>query len=232
MEASDKETRETAGWDRLRKSWFPAAAVMGAFAAFVAAAFRIRPTPNVTVPPATPPDAAGHATLAILPAPKLARQYAMTAILGGAESARPFRRSLAGVAVGADDAIYALGDDEVRIFAADARFLRSWKVAERAACLAVAPGGQVCIGVSDRVEIFDAGGKAAGGFPAGEKDWPAEITAIRMLGREILVADAAARIIRRYDEAAGSSASSEPRARPAVSSCRTRASISTSTPRG
>jgi hypothetical protein len=49
------------------------------------------------------------------------------------------------------------------------------------------------------VENYDAEGRRAGGFAAGDKDQPAAVTQIKAFGKEILVADAAARIIRRYD---------------------------------
>ena len=56
---------------------------------------------------------------------------------GAATSAHPFRRSLDGISVAADDRIYALGDDEVRISIRPASRLRGWKVAPGAVCLTV-----------------------------------------------------------------------------------------------
>ncbi len=74
-----------------------------------------------------------------------AQQYVRTAIIGGANAAHPFRRSLAGIAVGVADRIYALGDGEVRTFEPDGTFLRGYKVVENATCLAAAPdGGAPC----------------------------------------------------------------------------------------
>ena len=199
MDVTEEKTTSGAVWERLRKSWFPPAAVMGAFAAFIAAAFRIRPEPK---PPAAPPDPAIEAGPAIddgMAARRLDRAYALSSVLGGAASAHPFRQSLAGIAVGAGDAVYALGDNEVRVFDAGGNFVRSWKAASNACCIAAAPDGRICLGAAERVEIYDAAGKHVGGFTAGEKDRPADITAIKILGKEILVADASARIIRRYD---------------------------------
>jgi hypothetical protein len=126
-------------------------------------------------------------------------QYARTAVIGGMKSTHPFRRSLAGVAVGARDRIYALGDGEVRTFEPDGSFLRGYKVVDYATCLAADTDGRVFVGAPGRVEFYDSAGRHTGGFAAGEKDKPAAVTKIRVFGKEVLVADAAARIIRRYD---------------------------------
>ena len=74
-----------------------------------------------------PPASAGSPAAApglppALPAPPLPQQY----YARGGPSAGPgmpgeFRRSLSGVAVGPRDAVYALGDDEVRVFDAGGR---------------------------------------------------------------------------------------------------------------
>ncbi|RPI27132.1 MAG: hypothetical protein EHM61_09485 [Acidobacteria bacterium] len=128
-----------------------------------------------------------------------AQQYVRTAIIGGPNSAHPFRRSLAGIAIGVADQIYALGDGEVRMFEPDGTFLLGYKVVENATCLAAAADGRVFVGAPGRVEFYDSDGRHTGGFPAGEKDKPAAVTKIKIVGKEVLVADAAARIIRRYD---------------------------------
>jgi sugar lactone lactonase YvrE len=129
----------------------------------------------------------------------LDRVYSQSAVLASASSANPFRRSLSGIAVGAADKIYALGDDEVRIFDPAGNLARKWKVLEKASCVAVGPDGFVYVGGADRIEIYDSGGNRIGGFTAGDKDQPASITAVKVFRKEILVADAGARIIRRYD---------------------------------
>ncbi|MGA2263529.1 MAG: hypothetical protein ABSH28_19100 [Acidobacteriota bacterium] len=202
MEPKEKETTQISLLDRFRKSWFPAAAVVGAFGAFVAAAFRVRPIPKPTVQPAQAAGARKPSQPAVKSAPPaggLDREYVQSMVLGGAASAHPFGRSLSGIAIGAGDRIYALGDDEVTIFEPGGNPVRNWKVIEKAECLAVGTDGRVYVGASGRVEIYDAEGTRAGGFVAGENNRPAAITAIKVFGKEILVADAAARFIRRYD---------------------------------
>jgi len=126
-------------------------------------------------------------------------QYARTAVIGGTKSAHPFRLSLAGIAVGTGDRIYALGDGEVRIFEPDGTFLRGYKVLPDATCLAAGNDGRVVVGAPGRVEFYDSEGRHTGGFAAGAKDGPVAVTKVKMFGKEVLVADVAARIIRRYD---------------------------------
>ena len=132
-----------------------------------------------------------------------AQQYVRTAVIGGANSAHPFRLSLAGIAGGAGDRIYALGDGEVRTFEPDGTFLRGYKIVENATCLAAVTDGRVFVGAPGRVEFYDTDGRHSGGFAAGEKDKPAAVTKIKIFGKEVLVADAAERIIRRYDMKGG-----------------------------
>jgi hypothetical protein len=199
MEPNEGKTTQLSLAERFRKSWFPPTAVAGAFVAFVAAALRVRPTAKVTPVPAEPFGPAKPAEQPAQPIPGLEREYTLSAVLGSAASAHPFRRSLAGIAVGAKDTVYALGDDEIRIFEANGNLVRNWKAPENAACLTVGPDQRIYIGAAGRVEIYDAGGSHVGGFVAGEKKPTADITAIKILQNGILVADAAARVIRHYD---------------------------------
>jgi hypothetical protein len=197
MDTNEKETKQVSLLDRFRKSWFPPAAVVGA-----AAAFRARPTAEAIPRSKEPAGSLKQPPHVVISAQRpggYEREYAKSAILGGSASAHPFRRSLAGIAIGAGDKIFALGDDEVRIFEPSGVLIRGWKASKEALCLTAGPDGRVYLGAPGRVEIFDAGGSRTGGFSAGEKDKPAKITAIKVFQKEILVADAAARFIRRYD---------------------------------
>ncbi len=199
MAPDEKEMARKRLFERLRSSWFPPAAVVGAFSAFVAAAFRVRP---VTGPSPAAPRKSGPSVLPVLSPPAagpLEREYALSLRLGGSSSARPFLRSLTGVAIGTGDRIYALGDGEIRIFESKGDLIGNWKAPENAACLTVAPDGLIYLGIGDRVEIYDVGGIRRAAFTAGEKGRPAAVTAIKVVHKEILVADAAARFIRRYD---------------------------------
>ena len=95
--------------------------------------------------------------------------------------------------------VYALGDDEVRVFERGGRLARAWKAPQKASCLGVAADGRVVVGSPGRVDLFSATGGHIGGFAAGPTDKPADVTAVRLVGDAVLVADAAARVIRRFD---------------------------------
>jgi hypothetical protein len=189
--------------DRLRKSWFPPAAVVGALGAFIAAARRGRPgaTPSGSAPgqPQNGPTRAA-ALPAAAPSRRFDRQYRETAGIGSKGSPQPFQRSLRGIAVGESDRIYSLGDDHVRVYEPDGTPAHSWKAPAGAQCIATGPDGKVYLGCAARLEIYDAKGRRCGGFVAGEAKRAAEITAVELFGEEILLADAAARVIRRYDQ--------------------------------
>ncbi len=127
------------------------------------------------------------------------RRYAPVATLAGRGTAGEFRKSLSGVAVGAGRAIHALGDGEVRVFDANGGVARAWKVSEQSACLTVAPDGRVLVGAPGRIEIYGAAGNRVGGFSVGETGKPADVTAVKVVRDGILVADAGARLVRRFD---------------------------------
>ncbi len=202
MNPDRKEAVLTGLLERFRKSWFPPAAAVGAFSAFVAAAFRIRPEPRISPSGTAPPGPPKPVSLPVLSQPTLVAldwEYSLSFIIGGAASAYPFRRALAGVAAGSGDTIFTLGDDEVRIFDSKGSFARNWRVIDKASCITVGSDGQIYIGSSGRIEIYDGRGIRKGGFLAGEQGRQAEVTAVKVCRSNILVADAAARIIRRFD---------------------------------
>jgi hypothetical protein len=103
--------------------------------------------------------------------------------------------------VGSDDTLYCLGDDEIRVFSADENLLRKWKVISKAACLEVGPDGKSYVGSLGRIDIYSSAKEIDASISVGDPDRPAAVTAIKIYGNEILVADATARIIRRYDPA-------------------------------
>lgn len=198
MEDSSNPKREQKELlERLRKSSFPPAAVAAAFASFVNAAMG-------RAQPKSSPDRSGSpAFVQISLAESKPAGTSVKLSLGfeySQTSALPkFSRSLAGIAVGPADNVYALGDGEVRIFRHDGTFVRSWKIPEQAACLAVGRDERVYIGASGRVEVFDSTGNHKEGFDTGDAGRTGNITSIKATTREVLVADAAARCIRRYD---------------------------------
>ena len=198
MESKSGDTPQLTLRERFLKSWFPPAAVVGGVATLILAALRVRPEPRAATP-ATPPRPAGGGRLLPLASMRFDREYAPAGTIGGAASPHPFRESLRGVAVGAGDQVHALGDNEIRVFGADGSLVRRWGVTATAVCLAVGPDGRVYVGGEGRVEIFERGGGRAGGFTFGKAGETPSVSAIRVYKSDILVADASARIIRRFD---------------------------------
>jgi hypothetical protein len=170
---------------RLKDLGLPAAAAVGAFSSLTKA---------------EPQKAAPNAPLIQVDFSKPfkpSHQYTLTFVLGKGSSL--FSRELAGIAVDAADRIYVLSDGQIAIFSPGGDFVRKWKAPEGATCLAVNPDKKVWIGIPGRVAFYDNEGKFLGGFSVGEAGKPASITSIKAVHNEILIADAAARNVRRYN---------------------------------
>jgi hypothetical protein len=183
--------------ERFFKSWFPPAAVIGGVVTLVAAALRVRPEPRRQAPPAAGPRPGRPAAAGSAPA-GLERQYVLAATIG-AQALSAFRESLLDVAVDGSDQVVALGDGHVRVFSAGGDPVRQWRASDGAECLAVGPDGRVYVAGAGRVGVFDSGGRRVGGFAVGDAAKPPSVSAIAVHGTNILVADASARIIRRFD---------------------------------
>jgi hypothetical protein len=203
MEESDpknKRAQQKTITERLRDSLFPHAAVLGAFTSFVAGATGSQAEKRAESPRPGSLVQINFPGISGKPSPpSLELQYSQTFVIGNSASKHPFRSSLLGIALNSEDRIFVLGDGEVRAFESNGDFIGSWKAPLGAQCLAVGPDNQIYFGLTGGVEIFGASGNRAGGFAVKENNQPANITAIKIIAGEILVADASARIIRRYD---------------------------------
>ena len=193
--------------ERFFKSWFPPAAVIGGVATLVAAALRVRPEPRAQAPaPAKP--AGGSVPSDLLEVQRsgsgagtpvrLEREYTLAATIGG-NALSAFRESLLDVAVDGSDQVIALGDGHVRVFTAGGELVRQWRANDGAECLTVGEDRRIYVAGAGRVEVFEAGGGRAGGFAFGDAAKPPNVSAIAVHGADVLVADASARIIRRFD---------------------------------
>lgn len=187
--------------DRLGKSSSPVAAVVGAvssFAAILGAGPESKAAPK-SAPSWVQLEVSGSP---LAPAPALLeRRYVHASTLVDRHSRRPFLNSLCGIAMGGDGNVYVLGDGEVRVFEAGGSLIRTWRAPQNALCLSIDAEQRVYIGSIGRVDFFDKEGRPAGGFAAGTQSKPAQVTAVKSHGSDILVADAAARLIRRYSRA-------------------------------
>jgi hypothetical protein len=179
---------------RISRRFFPLASLAGAVGVVTAGVLRSGAAPagaasgeSAGAVPHLPPS---------LPSPPLPQQYTRVA---GPGLPGEFRRALSGVAVGPRDAVCALGDGEVRVFDAGGRVARRWNAPENASCFDVAADGRVAVGSPGRVDLYTDAGAHIGGFAAGTRDKPADVSAVRLVGDSVLVADVGARVIRRYD---------------------------------
>lgn len=188
--------------ERFWKSSFPPAAVVGAFASFLSAAFRHKSKSATDSPQETPLVQIGFSDQQPAAATKqnsYELEYSQESVLRNSGSTRLFRRTLTGIAVDSADRIYVLGDGQVMVFEADGSSLHTWKAPEGALCLTTGSDGHVYFGIAGRVEICKSSGTRMGRFSIEDNGRPANITSIKTFGKDILVADASARRIRRYD---------------------------------
>jgi hypothetical protein len=183
--------------DRLRKGSLGPAAVAGAFASFVSAARGSSPNPAETGQSGVRLVALDASETKSSPAPvpkNLPLHYAQR---GSLETR--FYKSLVGIAVGPGDKIYALGDGEIRVFERSGKLVRSFNAPANTSCIAIGSDERICIGASDRVHVVDKSGIPHNSFAVAANGQAAKITAVKMLPKEILVADAASRCIFRFD---------------------------------
>lgn len=178
------------------RGWIAPAAAVAGLAALVVGGLRTRPEPRLDGPRPSSPQTPLPAEL---PEGGLSRDYALAGVIGGSGSLSPFRRSLDGLAIDTDDRIHALGDGEIREIAADGTPIRTWPAPQGAQCLTVGPDGRVYVAGTGRVDVFSSDGSRTGGFRVGDGQQPASLTSIKVSGEVILVGDASARIIRRFD---------------------------------
>jgi hypothetical protein len=193
--------------ERFFKSWFPPAAVAGGVVTLVAAALRVRPEPKrQATAPATPAGGAAPPDLLQVQRSgtgaggrgRLEREYSLAATIGG-NALSAFRESLLDVAVGDADQVVALGDGHVRVFTAGGEPVRQWRASDGAECLTAGADRKIYVAGAGRVEMFETDGRRAGGFTFGDAAKPPTVSGIAVHGTDILVADASARIIRRFD---------------------------------
>lgn len=124
--------------------------------------------------------------------------YRLAQVIGGkGPTPDRFAATLRGVAVDDQGQVYAVGDAEVKIFAASGEFRRHWATSKPGFSVAVAGDGSVYVGQSGRIEIFDGMGRLISTWRGPQLTGP--VTAIGFVKDGVLAADAADRAIRRFD---------------------------------
>jgi len=116
---------------------------------------------------------------------------------GKGTDASQFRETLRGIAIDEADRIYVVGDSKVKVFDAQGELLRRWKTGDEGHSIAVDVDGNVWVGQWQQVEVFDADGRPV--ETLADPDRLGLITAIAVSKDGVLLADASARWIRRYD---------------------------------
>jgi len=128
--------------------------------------------------------------------PKVA--YRQLRVIGG-RGAGPgqFADELRGLAIDAQDRIYAVGDSKLAILLPEGKFLRGWDTQKPGYCVAVAADGRVFVGEERQIEVFDETGRLLDTWADPER--LGLVTAIGFVRGEVVIADTRDRCLRRYD---------------------------------
>jgi hypothetical protein len=109
-----------------------------------------------------------------------------------------FRSALRALDVDAQDRLYAAGDSEIKVYDQSGALVRRWATATAPHSVAVGPDGRVFAGEAGQVEIFGDTGRLSETWRHAR--WFGRVTAIGFSAAgDVLLADAAARIIRHFD---------------------------------
>lgn len=123
--------------------------------------------------------------------------YQMTQTFAGKGNRKDqFARALRGIAVDPQDRLYAVGDEAVKVFDAQGSLIAEWPTGVAGYSVAVA-GEEVWVGEAGQVEVFSTEGRLRDTWRDGER--LGLVTAIGFAGGDVLLADAVARCIRRFD---------------------------------
>ena len=121
-------------------------------------------------------------------------QYRQVQTIG----AGAFARTLRGIVIDRRDRIYAVGDSAVKIFNSSGELRRHWVTSRPGWSVALTGDGTAYVGQAGQVEIFDGAGKLSATWRDQER--LGLVTAIGFVNGSVLLADAKARCIRRYDK--------------------------------
>jgi len=108
---------------------------------------------------------------------------------------------LTSVAVDAGGGVYVGGADGVRVLDGSGNELRRFGAGKAVQCLAIAPNGNVYVGLATQVEQYDPEGRlvTSWGEAGTGPGQLAAVTEIALAGPDVFVADAGNRVIHRFD---------------------------------
>ena len=125
-------------------------------------------------------------------------QYRQLRIISGkGNGPAEFHTALSGIAIDKQDCLYAAGDSEVKVFAAEGAILRRWPTNFPPHSVAVASDGNVWVGEAGQVEIYDGTGNFLRTWKDGKHF--ELVTSIGFLKDSVLIGDASTRCIHRFD---------------------------------
>jgi len=109
--------------------------------------------------------------------------------------------SVRGIAVDAEDRLYVLGKDGVRVLDMQGEVLRKWQVPGPATCIALDAEGSVYVGRRTGIEVYDGEGKLlrAWGEAGVGRGRLRYVTSVAIRGVRVFVADAGNRCIHVFD---------------------------------
>jgi sugar lactone lactonase YvrE len=118
-------------------------------------------------------------------------------IAGKGSSDHQFRQSLHGVAVDDEDRLHAVGDAAVKIFGAQGDLVRQWPTVQPGYSVTVDGDGLTWVGQWRQVEIYDSQGALVDTWKKPER--LGLVSAVAVGPRDVFLADASGRCIRRFD---------------------------------
>jgi sugar lactone lactonase YvrE len=125
-------------------------------------------------------------------------QYRLLRTIGGkGTSPHQFSRSLRGVTIGPDGALYAVGDSGVKVFHVTGRLQRQWATGKPGYCISIDPQNIVYVGQQGQVERFTINGRPHDVWK--DTDHLRLVTAIDFFERKVIIADAEDRCLRQLD---------------------------------
>jgi hypothetical protein len=126
-------------------------------------------------------------------------RYHRERVISGKGTGRAeFADALRGLALDANDELYAVGDCDLKVFSLQGNLLRRWRTEYPGYSVAVSASGTACVGQAGQVQIFNRQGKLLDTWR--DADRLGLVTAIGFAGDDVLLADAKGRCIRRYDQ--------------------------------
>ncbi|HEX6973169.1 MAG TPA: hypothetical protein VF147_02145 [Vicinamibacterales bacterium] len=112
-------------------------------------------------------------------------------------SIRAMTQDLRGLAIGPGDVLHAVGDGGVRTFDDRGGIGREWRTSSPPHSVSVSPDGRVFVGEEGQLEIFDPAGRLVATWRHAKR--LGRVTCIAFVHGDVVVGDATARAIRRFD---------------------------------